>query len=70
MSDETAQDYLHYLYSFLAIKYKIKPIVLLDEYDTPLQQDWLNGYWEKLVTFMRGFLMQRLMIINILNVAY
>lgn len=30
-------------------------IILLDEYDTPMQEAYLNGYWDKLVEFMRGF---------------
>ena len=32
-----------------------KPIILLDEYDTPLQEAWTHGYWDKLAAFMRGF---------------
>ena len=55
MSDETAQDSLRYLCKFLAIQNKTKPIILLDEYDTPLQEAWLKGYWDELVSFMRGF---------------
>ena len=30
-------------------------IILLDEYDTPMQEAYINGYWEKIVTFTRGF---------------
>ena len=55
MPDTTAQDSLHYLCKFLTVQHKIKPIILLDEYDTPLQDAWLNGYWDELVSFMRGF---------------
>ena len=55
MTDERAQDSIHYLCKFLTIQHKIKPIVLLDEYDTPLQEAWLNGYWDELASFMRGF---------------
>ena len=29
-------------------------IVLLDEYDTPLQEANVNGYWQELVSFTRG----------------
>ena len=32
-----------------------RPIILLDEYDTPLQEAWVKGYWEELADFMRGF---------------
>lgn len=33
-----------------------KVIILIDEYDTPLQEAWLNGYWEKITIFFRSFL--------------
>lgn len=33
--------------------YGVKPIILLDEYDTPLQEAWLAGYWDDLVEFMK-----------------
>ena len=55
MTDERAQDSLHYLCKFLTIQHNVKPIILLDEYDTPLQNAWLNGYWDEIVAFMRGF---------------
>ena len=55
MTDETAQDSLHYLCKFIAVQYGIKPIILLDEYDTPLQQAWLHGFWDEMTNFMRGF---------------
>ncbi len=31
-----------------------KVIILMDEYDTPMQEAWLCGYWEDAVEFMRG----------------
>jgi hypothetical protein len=30
--------------------------ILIDEYDTPIQQAWLVGYYEKMKSFMQGFL--------------
>ena len=33
----------------------IAPIVLLDEYDTPLQEAYLGGYWDEMILFMRDF---------------
>ena len=33
---------------------RMKNIILLDEYDTPLQEAYVNGYWEKLVSFIRS----------------
>lgn len=32
-----------------------KPIVLLDEYDTPIQEAFISGYWDEMMNFMRGF---------------
>lgn len=32
-----------------------KVIILLDEYDTPMQEAYTYGYWEEVVQFMRGF---------------
>ncbi len=29
-------------------------IILLDEYDTPMQQAYVNGYWDDMATFIRG----------------
>lgn len=29
-------------------------IILLDEYDTPMQEAYVQGYWEELVSFMRS----------------
>ncbi|MGN1208956.1 MAG: AAA family ATPase, partial [Duodenibacillus sp.] len=34
----------------------VRPIVLLDEYDTPLQEAWLQGYWDALIPMMREFM--------------
>ena len=28
----------------------------MDEYDTPMQEAFVNGYWEELSAFMRGLL--------------
>lgn len=41
-----------YLYRY----YGKKVIILLDEYDTPIQEAYVNGYWEKLTAFMRSLL--------------
>ena len=34
--------------------YGRKVIILLDEYDTPLQEAYVNGYWEEIVAFIRN----------------
>lgn len=41
------------LSGFLAKHYGKKVIILLDEYDTPMQEAYVNGYWEDVVCFMR-----------------
>ena len=44
------------LLSRLLEKYSRKRvIILLDEYDTPLQEAYLNGFWDKLTAFIRSF---------------
>lgn len=35
---------------------KKKPILLIDEYDVPIQQAYLNGYYTEFIGFMRNFL--------------
>ena len=34
--------------------YGKKVIILLDEYDTPMQEAYVYGYWEEIVSFMRN----------------
>lgn len=45
---------LYQLSDFLARYYGKKVIILLDEYDTPMQEAWVAGYWEELVAFTRS----------------
>ena len=40
----------NYLYKY----YKEKVIILLDEYDTPMQESYVNDYWELLTSFTRN----------------
>ncbi len=54
MDDETAQDALNNLSNYLSRYYGKKVIILLDEYDTPMQEAYVNGYWEELVAFTRS----------------
>ena len=55
MDDETAQEALNNLSNYLSRYYGKKVIILLDEYDTPMQEAYVNGYWEELVAFTRSF---------------
>lgn len=54
MDDVDATMAIHYLSKFLYLYYKKKVIILLDEYDTPMQEAYVNGYWEELVAFTRS----------------
>ena len=54
MREEDAAMSLHYLSAFLHRYYGRKAIILLDEYDTPMQEAFVNGYWEELVSFTRS----------------
>ena len=54
MDDVTACDSLNYLCKCLGRISGKKAIVLLDEYDTPMQESYIYGYWEELTSFMRS----------------
>ena len=45
---------LHQLSDYLHQHYGKKVIILLDEYDTPMQEAYVHGYWDELVYFMRS----------------
>lgn len=47
MSDDAAAVAINYLADYLSRYYGKKVIVLLDEYDTPLQEAYVNGYWDE-----------------------
>lgn len=53
MSTEDAPMALHRLSDYLYRYYGKKTIILLDEYDTPMQEAYVSGYWEKMVSFTR-----------------
>ena len=54
MSDSIAAMSLNMLSKLLMEYYGKKVIILLDEYDTPMQEAYVNGYWEEVVSFMRN----------------
>lgn len=45
---------IRYLAMCLEKYYGKKVIILLDEYDTPMQEAYVNGYWEKFTSFIRS----------------
>ena len=52
--EEDASFKLNELSNYLSRYYGKKVIILLDEYDTPMQEAYVNGYWEELVAFTRS----------------
>ena len=50
------QKALSKLICYLERYYNQKTIVLIDEYDQPIQSGYMNGYYEEVISFMRGFL--------------
>ncbi|MBD5450312.1 MAG: AAA family ATPase [Lachnospiraceae bacterium] len=54
MSDSVAAVSLRSLSDFLSRYYGKKTIILLDEYDTPMQEAYVNGYWDELTVFTRS----------------
>ena len=54
MGDVEATLALHNLSKYLSRDYGKKVIILLDEYDTPMQEAYVDGYWDELVVFTRS----------------
>lgn len=54
MDDMEASISLHNLCRYLNRYYKNKVIILLDEYDTPMQEAYVHGYWQDLAEFVKG----------------
>ncbi|RMH77979.1 MAG: AAA family ATPase [Calditrichaeota bacterium] len=50
------EDALKNLSAFLNRHYQQKVILLIDEYDTPIQSGYVNGYYEEVISFMRNLL--------------
>ncbi len=55
MEDVKAQTAINMLCLFLQKYYEKEVLVLLDEYDTPMQEAWIGGYWEEAAGFFRSF---------------
>ncbi len=54
ISEKDAPMALNKLSVWLYQHYGKKVIILLDEYDTPMQEAYLGGYWDELVGLVRG----------------
>lgn len=53
MDDATATSCLGQLCSMLHRHHGVRPVILLDEYDTPMQEAWLGGWWDAMASFVR-----------------
>ena len=51
---------LEKLSDYLARYHKQKAIILIDEYDEPIQSGYLNDYYQQIISFMRTFLIRAL----------
>ncbi len=47
---------LERLSGYLMRNTKTKVVILIDEYDTPIQAGYVNGYYDEVISFMRNFL--------------
>ena len=54
IEETDATSALYQLSNFLHRYYDKKVIILLDEYDTPMQEAYVNGFWDELVSFTRS----------------
>lgn len=54
VSDVDLSISLYQLSGFLYRHYGKKVIILLDEYDTPMQEAFIKGYWDEMVDFCRN----------------
>lgn len=55
MDDKVAAGAIHQMANFMHRYYGRNVIILLDEYDTPMQEAWLSGYWDEAVRFFSSF---------------
>ena len=55
MDDRIAVGAVRQMAKFMNSYYGKEIIILLDEYDTPMQEAWLGGYWDGAVSFFKSF---------------
>ena len=54
MEDSAVSFSLKMLSCYLSRYYGKKVIILLDEYDTPMQEAYVHGYWDEMAAFVRN----------------
>lgn len=55
MDARVAADAVRSMANFMQRFYGKDVIIILDEYDTPMQEAWLSGYWNEAADFLRSF---------------
>ncbi len=55
-SDSDCKQSLRTLSELLAVRYSKPVLLIIDEYDVPIQSGWTHGYYEDVIDFMRIFL--------------
>ena len=53
MDAATCADAINLLCDLLRRRHGVAPVVLLDEYDAPMEAAWVYGYWDRAVGFLR-----------------
>ena len=56
MDAETCADVPNLLCDLLLRYHGVAPVVLLDEYDAPMERAWLGGFWDEAADFMRDLM--------------
>ncbi|MBR1622826.1 MAG: AAA family ATPase, partial [Pseudobutyrivibrio sp.] len=54
MSDAVASNAVNFICELLYRNNNKKVIILMDEYDTPLQEAYVDGYWNQITSFIRN----------------
>ena len=54
MDETDATLAIYQLSDYMSRYYGKKVIILLDEYDTPMQEAYINGYWDEFASFIRN----------------
>ncbi len=54
MDAKLATNAIRSMAGFMQRQYSQKVIIILDEYDTPMQDAWISGYWEDTTSFFSG----------------
>jgi hypothetical protein len=54
MDDSVASSALRNMSNYMYRYYEKKVLILLDEYDTPMQEAYINGFWDELAGFTRN----------------